>query len=216
MATAVIGFMLVDGFAAQVGKANLLLGAIVIFAILFPIVMMLLNTIAKMENILDMVKETIKHDSLTRLLNRSYFMDYVRESKDDGYILLVDVDNFKSVNDTFGHAGGDAALIQIAQNIEWGAGSEAVVARLGGEEFGVFLPTTDAHKAAEIAESILESVRSTPARYAEHDINLTVSIGGAPRQAGGGLRAGVSPPREGLLNSEGGGEKKANFYRGGV
>ncbi|WP_298602096.1 GGDEF domain-containing protein, partial [uncultured Sphingorhabdus sp.] len=187
-----------------------------IFAILFPIVMMLLNTIAKMENILDMVKETIKHDSLTRLLNRSYFMDYVRESKDDGYILLVDVDNFKSVNDTFGHAGGDAALIQIAQNIEWGAGSEAVVARLGGEEFGVFLPTTDAHKAAEIAESILESVRSTPARYAEHDINLTVSIGGAPRQAGGGLRAGVSPPREGLLNSEGGGEKKANFYRGGV
>ncbi|WP_436533366.1 diguanylate cyclase domain-containing protein [Actinoplanes sp. HUAS TT8] len=83
-------------------------------------------------------------DSLTGLSNRAHFMERLDETyRDDVAVLLIDLDDFKPVNDAYGHAAGDAVLAEIAGRLREAAGPDAVVARLGGDEFAVLLDRDD-------------------------------------------------------------------------
>ena len=77
------------------------------------------------------------HDGLTGLLNRETF--FARVSGAGGF-LMIDADNFKAINDTYGHSEGDEALRLIARTLDATVDDKAIVCRLGGEEFGVFMP----------------------------------------------------------------------------
>lgn len=127
-------------------------------------------------------------DALTQVMNRAAFATivdaYLRdvrqaEDKAKGAFLIIDADNFKTVNDRFGHEHGDAALVTIAHAIKSMLRAPDLVGRLGGEEFGVFLPGATTEQASLVAERIRQSVYDahfTPAG-AEH--HLSVSVGGA-------------------------------------
>ena len=127
-------------------------------------------------------------DSLTQVMNRAAFSAVVeatlaeirsREARAQGALLIIDADNFKAVNDRYGHDRGDEALIAIASSIKAMVRSPDIVGRLGGEEFGVFLPGAGRDQAESVAERIRQSVsdaRFTPAG-ASHQ--LSVSVGGA-------------------------------------
>ena len=128
-------------------------------------------------------------DSLTGVLNRGAFTTlvdaYLGELKrtgrmSDGALLVVDADNFKSINDSFGHEHGDTALRAIAQTITANLRSGDLVGRIGGEEFAVFLPGTLPEQSASIAERIRSSVAEAifePVDGRRH--LLSVSVGGA-------------------------------------
>lgn len=94
-------------------------------------------------------------------------------------MLIIDADNFKSVNDHFGHDRGDEALIAIAKAIKDMLREPDLVGRLGGEEFGVFLPGASREQAELVAERIRQNV--TAARFTPngHTHPLSVSVGGA-------------------------------------
>lgn len=125
-------------------------------------------------------------DSLTGVLNRGAFtlmveayLAQVKQSADQsgGSLLMIDADHFKSINDAFGHAAGDEALRGIAQSIKSLVRPTDLVGRLGGEEFGVFLPMVTGAQALSLAERIRATVRSIP--FASIDQNIvSVSIGG--------------------------------------
>ncbi|ODT77517.1 MAG: hypothetical protein ABS76_27485 [Pelagibacterium sp. SCN 64-44] len=124
-------------------------------------------------------------DWLTGCLNRGAFTRQVtdllatRQKTDKGVLLVVDADEFKRVNDRFGHQSGDEALQRIAAAIRHAASSRDLVGRLGGEEFGVFLNHVDADKADRAAERIRRAVADIVFAPEGEPYPLSVSIGGA-------------------------------------
>ena len=124
-------------------------------------------------------------DVLTGWHNRRYLMVRINEelarARRDGtrlVCLMLDVDHFKNVNDTWGHAAGDAVLRELAQRIEMQVRASDVAARYGGEEFVVLLPHTEVSSATNLAERIREEVASSPIGLPNGgSVTITVSIG---------------------------------------
>lgn len=124
-------------------------------------------------------------DSLTACLNRGAFTAKVstllaeRQPGVDGALLMIDADNFKAINDLFGHDSGDEALTIIARSIRAVLRAGDLVGRLGGEEFGVYLPGADQRAAEAVAERIRRSVNLAVFAPDGRQRSLSVSIGGA-------------------------------------
>ena len=120
-------------------------------------------------------------DDLTQLPNRRAFFDNVSRSIKAGhlgYLLILDVDYFKRVNDGFGHSAGDAALQTLARRLETTASDSDHIGRLGGEEFGFFLGKQDHHHLTFAADQILKPIFCDIRHLGyETDIKMTVSIG---------------------------------------
>jgi two-component system cell cycle response regulator len=89
----------------------------------------------------------------------------------------VDIDHFKRVNDERGHAAGDRVLREVAQRLHAAVRGEDLLARVGGEEFGVLLPGADITAATEVAERIRSHVRAGPIDLTEGSVAVTVSAG---------------------------------------
>jgi diguanylate cyclase (GGDEF)-like protein len=90
----------------------------------------------------------------------------------------VDIDDFKTVNDTLGHSAGDELLVTVAARLTAGVRAEDVVARLGGDEFAVLLTWADGERLRDVADRMLTALRA-PMEVAGTDITVTASIGGA-------------------------------------
>jgi diguanylate cyclase len=125
-------------------------------------------------------------DGLTQLLNRRAFTNLVdgylstlREGQSPhGTLLVIDVDYFKSVNDRFGHETGDAALQMVASAIRTKVRDRDLVARIGGEEFGVFLPGMSTPDAEILSERIRASIEAASLLVSGQTVEITASIGG--------------------------------------
>ena len=123
-------------------------------------------------------------DELTGLANRRSFLarleaEIVRSRRSGSPlgIVLSDLDDFKRVNDTYGHAAGDLALRSFAAIVRSNSRDVDLPVRLGGEEFAVLLPDTDLDGAAQLAERIRESLESASIDYEDAHISLTASFG---------------------------------------
>ena len=92
-------------------------------------------------------------------------------------VLMIDIDRFKSFNDTYGHQAGDFVLKEVSNLIKSSTRSVDIVSRYGGEEISVMLPETDAGGASIIAEKIRSKIESSPFGYQNHQLRVTVSIG---------------------------------------
>lgn len=105
-------------------------------------------------------------DKLTKLYNRnfleSYLQSQIQSTNDNLSVIMMDIDHFKSVNDKYGHAAGDAVLVVFAQVILRCIRKTDLVARYGGEEFIAILPATDTKTAVGIAERIRETIATEP------------------------------------------------------
>lgn len=138
-------------------------------------------------------------DWLTNLYNRRHFFRLgeeeiarARRYKHPVSVIMIDIDHFKSVNDTHGHSVGDEVLSKIAKRILSGLRQSDFAGRYGGEEFAVVLPETDANSAAEIvAERLRGAVDSNPVETAEGPLHVTISVG----------VAGVDVEHENLLDA---------------
>jgi len=115
-------------------------------------------------------------DPLTGLPNRSA-LQRAMAGAGEGALLAVDIDHFKQLNDTHGHAAGDAALRHMAAIFRRVLRDEDVPARVGGEEFALWLPGTRHHTAMEVAERVRAAVAETPWEWANVPVALRCSIG---------------------------------------
>lgn len=124
-------------------------------------------------------------DSLTACLNRGAFTDRIDAWLRDpaaarsGALLVIDADNFKTINDLYGHDVGDEALTVIARAIRSVLRNGDIVGRMGGEEFGVFLPGVTLHQAQLVADRIRLCVNFAAFQPQGEPHELSVSIGGA-------------------------------------
>ncbi len=129
-----------------------------------------------------------QHDSLTGLFNRRYFVDYmdqlikrVQYSQKFAYILLIDLDHFKTINDTLGHEIGDKVLIEVAKRIEKYCGANHLISRLGGDEFTIVSEEFEymdhcRETSHEFAQKLLQRLKE-PYVIDRHHLYLSASIG---------------------------------------
>lgn len=129
---------------------------------------------------LNQIQQLAITDYLTNLFNRSYLDEKIKESQLEdkgGTLLLFDLDNFKRVNDNYGHHIGDKILILVAKIFKSNIREEDVAARWGGEELAIYLPKADENAAVKIGERIVKRVRE------ETDPKVTISCGVASWKA---------------------------------
>ncbi|MDP9222704.1 MAG: sensor domain-containing diguanylate cyclase, partial [Actinomycetota bacterium] len=132
------------------------------------------------------------HDSLTGLANRALFRDRLNQSLarsarsgDPLTVLLLDLDGFKQVNDSFGHDAGDQLLHQVGQHIVEITRPSDTLARLGGDEFAIVLEGTDKSQATAVAERLLDKLAERVA-ISDRDFALSASIGMVVHTGGSG------------------------------
>lgn len=131
-------------------------------------------------------------DVLTGLVNRAGFTQRLRERPVQA-VLMLDLDHFKYVNDTLGHATGDRLLVMMAQRLGTCLRSQDTVARLGGDEFAVLIHDMVDHAQLDrIAQRLVEAL-SAPCRIDDHDIFVSASVGIAVRSPGAGPHAAADP-----------------------
>lgn len=133
------------------------------------------------------VRRLAEHDDLTGLPNRRHFNARFAEVLDGmlrggvggvgGAVLLLDLDGFKLVNDTFGHGAGDDLLRAVAEILQQNLRGSDLLARLGGDEFAVLLPEVDATRALGTAERLVDALRRAHLAVADRPLNVTLSIG---------------------------------------
>jgi diguanylate cyclase len=123
-------------------------------------------------------------DTLTELPNRRAFDDELtrrmaewRRNETTVNVVIIDIDHFKLFNDRFGHAAGDAVLVEVARVLNTATRESDLVARLGGEEFTVVLAGVEASEAQHAAERIRKAVAAAALRYEGKSLRITVSCG---------------------------------------
>jgi diguanylate cyclase (GGDEF)-like protein/PAS domain S-box-containing protein len=135
------------------------------------------------------------HDPLTGLLNRRAFetelaraVAFVRRYEIGAVLLMLDVDHFKYINDSYGHALGDATIRHVSDLLQHRLRSTDVVCRLGGDEFALILPGTDPARAQAVVRALLDELRKdTTIRSGSEVVRLTASVGLTAIQAGSRL-----------------------------
>lgn len=140
--------------------------------------------VLKLNSTKNQLAELARNDSLTGLLNRRAFFQEseLRQQtrtarKRQNWLLLIDADHFKSVNDTHGHAAGDLVLTMIAMVLKGNVFERDLIARIGGEEFAVYLDGTNASGAMVAAERIRKAIEENTVYFEGKRIKMTVSLG---------------------------------------
>ncbi len=137
------------------------------------------------------LRRAVRFDDLTGLFNRKTFISeasaltgFARKDRGAGALLFLDVDRFKSINDTYGHSVGDRVLKSLATAISDCIREGDLAGRLGGEEFAVFLVDADREEARRISERIRLAVREVAGGLGLDDRIITISIGLAMHRPG--------------------------------
>ncbi len=190
---ALVGLLLIRALvlARLNGWANDSLGVpadVQAYSYVFALMILIFNTVGFLlmhkDRALEVQREQASQDPLTGLLNRRALMQelqrviaMVAAIRQSVSVLMIDIDRFKQVNDSYGHRAGDEVLLAVCERIHGRLRRSDLLARFGGEEFLVVLPETKAEDALRVAEEIRQVVAACPVFVAAGSVPVTVSIG---------------------------------------
>ena len=145
---------------------------------------MVFHDVSKESRLFRQLSYQASHDALTGLINRREFenrlvaaLDSANGSQATHALLYLDLDQFKVVNDTFGHTAGDELLRQVSELVQFRIRSTDVLARLGGDEFGILLERCSEERALEVAEAIRSAIEEYRFTWQEAYTSVRCSIG---------------------------------------
>ena len=173
------------GFYLFMGISPIIFSSFIVFQFIFPDIPIFcfLNTIFMLCFYFNGLDKIISIDSLTKLNNRNqlnkYFHQIKRENEYSNYVLVIDIDNFKSINDKYGHLEGDNALVLVADTFRCVCGMysyKIFISRYGGDEFVIIVQAPDKDKVEQIKKAINEKVSDNAIKSGK-PYNLSVSIG---------------------------------------
>jgi diguanylate cyclase (GGDEF)-like protein len=203
----------ISGAWAPVGDAGLVVvhsvNAAIVFGLLAGLTLFYVGKVREAERRLEFLAT---RDPLTRLSNRRHFGSEAQHALARGLpegrrfaLLLADIDLFKRINDTWGHAAGDQILADVAARLTEVAGGAALVARWGGEEFLVLLPDADEAEGGRVGERLRAALAARPLRPVPGADPVTVSVGVAGIGAHETLSAAIDRADRAMYRSKSGG-----------
>lgn len=143
-----------------------------------------LRLVLQLERARSDLDHAVHHDTLTGLHNRRYFMQalqqQIQQAESTGAsfaVAIIDVDNFKAINDRHGHLGGDEVLRHLVAQCREQLRASDVFARIGGEEFALLIRDADLEKAQQCAERFLHAAQARPVAMSQGPQPVTISIG---------------------------------------
>ncbi len=178
------------------------------------------DAISKLKSEKEQFEELALKDPLTGLNNRRAFisesnriLDLAKRHGEPLSLLMLDIDNFKKINDTYGHDVGDLVLKKLAEVIKKNVRSSDIPARFGGEEFVILLPKTDEKGALLVAERIRKDFRNASVQVDGKNVWTSVSIGVAAFGGSEDLDALVKKADEALYQAKNSGKDRVVIYR---
>ena len=185
---AVAGVFVPDVAARPLHEPNAFNGVVVLAFMLVGLMINLVLALMVVGRLVTRLQQLSEHDALTGLLNRRALtpllqreVGRLRRYGETYALLMIDVDHFKNINDSHGHAAGDAALVKLAAVLREAAREVDHIVRLGGEEFCIVLPHSELDGAMHLACRVHAAVRD--ADWREFDRSVTVSVGVAVAQS---------------------------------
>jgi len=161
----------------------------------------------------------VQFDSLTNVATRGYALSVLEEqltrlndSRGGLCVVIADLDNFKQVNDGYGHVVGDRALQESAARINGAVRDFDLVGRYGGEEFVIVLPDTTQEMALRVAERVRAKFDNSPLHIDDELVRMTVSLGCTQARAGDDVGAVIARADEALYNAKHGGRNRVICY----
>ena len=145
---------------------------------------LMIYDVTESKTLLNEVRKLAEHDALTGLINRGTFFKKGEQvfrmnaaQKNSMSVMMMDLDHFKKLNDTFGHLTGDKVLTMVTQKLAAEFRDTDLFARYGGEEFCAFLPETDETSAMQMAQKLCDLVAKIDWGVELTDLRVTISIG---------------------------------------
>ncbi|MEA3383556.1 MAG: diguanylate cyclase [Campylobacterota bacterium] len=143
------------------------------------------KTQLKMQELQDELRVLASTDHMTKLYNRRYFtkisehtLDLAKRDKNYVSVIILDIDKFKNINDTYGHQIGDEVIIELANKLREFQRKSDIVCRYGGEEFVILLPNTSIDGAFKVAQKIRKDIELLSIKVDNNkDLNFTISLG---------------------------------------
>lgn len=144
----------------------------------------LIHDVTENVQLVDQLHQQANTDSLTGLFNRRHFTDLGRRllkrcqrRETQAGVIVCDIDHFKRINDTWGHAAGDEVLLAVAAALQRGLRDSDVLGRYGGEEFAIILPGAGIERTTVIAERLRRDVEAMPIEISGEKTGITLSFG---------------------------------------
>lgn len=156
------------------------------------------------------LKRIVSRDRLTDVATRDFFFERMEKNPEAyGVSLVVDIDHFKTVNDTYGHLAGDGVIKHVAEILKENCAPNDIVCRFGGEEFVVFLDGAERGRGARVADRILHQAAAAKIFDHNRQIKITVSIGGSLKAATADIEACISAADKALYRAKSSGRNRA-------
>jgi diguanylate cyclase (GGDEF)-like protein len=181
--------------------------------------------ILEMQQELITAREALRHqatrDPLTLLWNRDGIIDFLHRevgraarSREPLTVIMMDIDNFKLTNDTYGHLAGDAVLVEVSRRIEDSLRSYDAIGRYGGDEFLIVLPNCDADSGLSLAERVMRKVTGPSMAMPDESFSTKISMGVATTSKGAGLSVNglIGAADAALLRAKKLGKDRAELY----
>lgn len=182
---------------------------ITLFSIMFMLEIRSSHIVMQLKN--EALNKMASVDTLTGLLNRRSMMSRFHaavEAGDNFSVIMCDIDNFKKINDTYGHDCGDVVLTEISSAISSCLREKDSVSRWGGEEILIMINDAVASEAALIAERIRKKVERRDIKFGDRIINCTITIGVADLSQGGSIEHTITIADERLYRGKTGGKNQ--------
>ncbi|MEO0380682.1 MAG: GGDEF domain-containing protein [Pseudomonadota bacterium] len=157
------------------------------------------------------LRRLVERDRLTDVATRDFFFARMAEKPEMyGMSLMVDIDFFKRVNDTYGHLTGDKVISHVAAVLQGGVRPNDIVCRFGGEEFVIFLADADHDIGVVMAERLRTLVAESPIDDKGTTLSVTVSIGGSLKQATDDIETAIQRADDALYRAKNGGRNQVH------
>lgn len=209
---------LISGLASGFTARSELASVLVTYLIGAPFGLFVMAIMIVQRQLKDRLQYMSETDPLTGLPNRAAFFEKANLTINNGKphaILMVDIDNFKAINDTYGHYAGDLALAQIGKHLHRTLRSEDIVGRIGGEEFAVLLNNVELPAIAELTSKICDTITIQSRRASDHQIQsfkVTMSIGSVIASPGQKLVDLMRFADEALYQAKANGQNRVIFH----
>ncbi|WP_296418523.1 GGDEF domain-containing protein [Pseudooctadecabacter sp.] len=177
-----------------------------------PICLFVGSKIYENQKLSDELQRLVNRDRLTDAATRDFFFAQMeRDNRAYGVSLMVDIDHFKIVNDTYGHLIGDEVIRHVSDILRRNVRSGDIVARFGGEEFVIFLDGHDKDIGFLTAERMRRDIAQHGGLFGGHPVNVTVSIGGSLKEAFDSVDASIRDADAALYRAKSQGRNQTVF-----